>query len=436
MSVRADLPPGAISVVGRLFDSLADREEHHGAPSRAAFEAAYGSESTLALLLRVCATHVPEVGLAEARLLRCEYYTARPRAAGHGRTAQPATAPEALAPWATKKSQAWPRSWQELLPGLLDAPVREGTIRRHVASVDRCAALVPALRCPPRLGWLFGWELGRLLQDGSAGQGITPVAPRTISNYLGGLVALGLHGGLDADELDGLRAVRQSWLRKGRASRKGKQDRLDVLYASGGYEMIVQRLAAEMERARRLPAWTAEHERARSTSAILAVMINWPARTGDIAGWRLGDELVRTPWGEWTLRYRQEKTGRMANAGPLWPETGEILDLHLLAGRPARLAQTRFAQLRGANWLTQGPAARPSRWPSEQVKRVTGLPAHDLRTVAADYLRCYEAETAADRVAALLGHASRQAGAEYRSDCAVTAGQSEWQAIRARIAES
>lgn len=50
---RADLPAGAVAVVARFFAALERRGEHVSAPSRETFGTACGSESTLALLLRV-----------------------------------------------------------------------------------------------------------------------------------------------------------------------------------------------------------------------------------------------------------------------------------------------------------------------------------------------------------------------------------------------
>ncbi len=94
-----------------------------------------------------------------------------------------------------------------LLPGLRAAPIKDSSINRHIASVNRCAAMLSSLRCPPRLGWLLAWELAQAVQAGDAATGQAAVTARTAATYIGGLVSLGLHGGLDEDALDGMRAV-------------------------------------------------------------------------------------------------------------------------------------------------------------------------------------------------------------------------------------
>jgi len=90
------LEPGAAAVLGRFFAVLTDRGERLDTPSRAAFELAAKSESTLATLLRALARHVPEVGTAAARELRAEWYARRPGRSGgrrRGRAAPAAHAP-------------------------------------------------------------------------------------------------------------------------------------------------------------------------------------------------------------------------------------------------------------------------------------------------------------------------------------------------------
>src|SRR5688572_17505894 len=73
------LQPGAAAVVGRFFGILAQRGEPFAAPSRAAFDAAAGSEATLATLLRALAAHAPQVCLAGGREARKAWYARRPR---------------------------------------------------------------------------------------------------------------------------------------------------------------------------------------------------------------------------------------------------------------------------------------------------------------------------------------------------------------------
>lgn len=442
LAARAELPAGTITAVARFFAVLAERGEMVSAPSRASFEAACASESTLALLLRMLERHAPEVGLAEGRVLRKAYYRARPtekaavdrRRSGSGQGRMP-RCPE---------PRNWPASWLALMPGLQAAPISDSSIARHIASINRCADMLPELACLSRLGWLLAWEISEALQgrprkaarptavkQGREGAGI---GPRTAAGYVGALVSLGLHGGLAAEALEGLRAVQAHLQRQGRRSPKRKTSRIEALYEKGGYAEILRVIGRELDRADALPAWRAEAETARATAAILAVAINMPARTGDVAAWRLGEELVRDPAGDWRLRWRQGKTGHWQDAGTLWPEVGWVLDSHLLGGRPERHVQRRCTELQGMSWLSHAAVPHASRWPSERVDAALGISLHDLRTLAADYLRLHDPASAPDVVSSLLGHATCQAGEAYRALCTETAAQRDWMAVRTGLA--
>lgn len=324
MGARADLPAGAITAVSRFFRRLAERGEDPSTPSRATFEAACANESALGLLLRVLGAHAPSVCLSEGRTLRREAYRRRP-GGGARKVVEPVEATEALT-----EPREWPADWLALLPGLRAAPLNDSSIDRHVASVNRCAALAPSLTCPPRLGWLFDWELSVALQTPDPDACRKAACARTAASYIGGLASLGLHGGLNERALNGLRSVQAHLARQGRRVPKKKQTRIEELYALGGYEEVMRVLLATLAKADALPAWTAQAEVARATAAILAVCMNDPARTGDVARWTLGEDLVREPAGRWRLRWRQGKTGHRKEAGDLWPETGAVLDEHIL----------------------------------------------------------------------------------------------------------
>lgn len=422
---RADLPAGTIAVVARFFAALAQRGEHVSAPSRETFATACRSESTLALLLRVLGKHAPSVCLAEGRALRRDYYRNRPAgtAKSEARSEGQGAAPTA--------ARHWPEDWQALLPGLRAAPIKDSSINRHIASINRCAALAPGLKCPPRLGWLFAWKLAERLQDPEESEERSGVTARTAASYIGALVSLGLHGGLEADRLNGMRSVQSHLQRQGRRSPKKKQTRIETLYDAGGYAEVMRVLVGRLEASDRLPDWSAEAATARATAAILAVCTNEPARTGDVAMWTLGDHLVRRPTGQWQLRWRQGKTGYWKEAGTLWQEIGGVIDEHVLGGRPNRQVQQRYEDLKGCNWLSLAPEPHASRWPSEKVKLALGVPLHDLRTLAADYLRYHDPVSAPRLVSVLLGHRSLEAGGEYSALCAETAAQRDWQALRA-----
>ena len=159
-----------------------------------------------------------------------------------------------------------------------------------------------------------------------------------------------------------------------------------------------------------------------------------PPRTGDMAAWVLGRDLLRQPSGCWRLDWRQQKTLARADAGPLWPEVGLILDDLILAGHPDRLVHLRYEMLTGRNWLTHDAQPPGHRLPSDRVQAAIGLPLHDLRTVAADLLRDRDPAAARFLVAGLLGHRSARAGEAYRAISGGEAAALEWQKIRQTLA--
>ena len=231
-----------------------------------------------------------------------------------------------------------------------------------------------------------------------------------------------------------MRQVHAGLVRKGRRRPKRKSARIKILYDHGGYAEILRVIRVLLDHAESLPGWRAEAETARATAAVLSVAVNMPARSGDMASWVIGNHLIRQPWGEWQLRWCQQKTGHELDAGMLWWEVGEVLDQHILGGRPGWLAQQRYEALSGKNWLTLRSKGYASRWPSERVKDVIGVPLHDLRTMAADYLRLHNPAAAPGIVAALLGHRNLDTQDEYRALCTDTVAQQSWQGVRAQHA--
>ena len=420
MADRANLPAGSVSVMNRFFVALAAENCGDQHPSERVFTSACASESTLALLLTTLERYAPDVDLSAGRILRRAYYRTRSGGSQHSR---------AKAPRSKNSTQprGWPAEWLDLLPRLEHAPIRQSSRDRYVASINRCAELMPGLRCPPRLGWLLASALAEaLLQSG--------LNERSTAYHIAALIALGQNGGIERPALHAMRQVHAGLVRKGRRLPKRKTGRITTLYDHGGYGEILRVVRVLLDHAESLPSWRAEAETARATAAILSVAVNMPARTGDMASWVIGDHLTRSSWGEWQLRWCQQKTGHELDAGLLWREVGEVLDQHILGGRPGWLAQQRYDALSGKNWLTLRATGYASRWPSERVKDAIGVPLHDLRTMAADYLRLHNPATAPGIVAALLGHRNLDTQDEYRALCTDTVAQQSWQGIRAQHA--
>jgi hypothetical protein len=417
MLAAGRLEPGAAAAVGRFFAVLRQRGEPGAAPSRACFDAAAASESTLATLLRALGRYAPEVCLAGGREARQAWYARRPRSGAprrRGRAPLPAEAPA-----------SWPVAWA-LYPALLQAPIRETSRRRYVDSINRLAELLPADFEPDWSRFVACTLFERLVERGEH--------PRTIANSLEGLICLGRHGRVSDAQLAGLREMRAVAASRAVRVDKRKVARLAGLTERGGFMAIAEAIARLRAGAEALPACSAAAARLRQAAAVLAVEINAYGRTGDVARWRLGVELVREPWGAWRLEWEQGKTATGQALDELWPEVGEILDELILAGRPRRYAGLRYRELAGRNWLTLDDAARAARFPSQLVREAVGVPLHDLRTLIADTLRRSDPARARQLIAAMLGHASTASSDAYRAECEGDAAALQWREIRSTIA--
>lgn len=413
------LRPGAASVVGRFFAILAARSE--AVPSRAAFDAAAQSEPTLHTLLTALGRYAPEVNIAAGREARKAWYRRRPRSA---RPLPRPSAPEKDGP------SLWPEPWRALYPGFDKAQIglSEQTFRCYVASINRCAAIVAEDQLRPDLDRFLTYSL---MQSFRA-RGLTYA---TCVSYLGGIEALARFGGVEPARLRGIAEIVKVAQSRMRRSSKGKDARITAFDDAGGFGLIAAAVVRLRDEAGRARAWSAEAEAKLQIAAVLALVMNNPARGGDLSGWRLGQELVREPGGRWTLAYAQRKTSRKMNAGALWPEVCELLDALLCRGRPLRLASMLYAELAGQNWLTHDEG-RDRRWVSHLVKQAIGLPLHDIRTLSADYLRRHDPERGADIAATLLGHGCRKSTQVYRALADGVAASRQWSELRAHIRAS
>jgi hypothetical protein len=312
---------------------------------------------------------------------------------------------------------SWPIEWALLYPRLLRAPITESSRRRYVDSVNRLAAVLPADAAPDWSRYMACALLEALVERGEN--------PRTIRTYLDGLIGLGLHGRVGAAKLASLREMRSVAASRAARVDKRKIGRIAGLEERGGFMTIAANIARLRAEAECLPAWSAAAERLRRAAAVLAVEINAYGRTGDVASWRLGVELMREPWGAWRLAWDQGKTSVAQDVGELWSEVGDVLDELLLGGRPRRHAGLRYQELAGRNWLTHAERGYAARHPSQLVSEAIGVPLHDLRTLVADVLRRVDPAQARNLIAGMLGHSSTVAGEEYRALCEGDAGSLE-----------
>jgi len=410
------LRPGAASVVGRFFAVLAARSE--AVPSRAAFDAAARSEPTLHTLLTALDRYAPELNLAAGREARKAWYRERPRSVPPLRLSEASPKSGSL---------AWPEPWRALYPGLEKArpSLSAQTFRRYLASIDRCAAIVSEDGLRPDLDRFLAYSLMEAFRE----RGLTHA---TCVSYLGGIEALARLGGIEPARLRGIREIVKVAQSRMRRSGRRKDVRIAAFHEAGGYERIAAAVLRLRDEAALERAWSAVAERKLQAAAILALVMNNPARGGDLAGWRLGHELVREPGGRWTLAWTQHKTGFHVDAGGLWPEVCELLDELLCRGRPQRLACVLYASLLGVNWLTH--AQSPSGgWASRLVRQAIGLPLHDVRTLAADYLRRHDPNRGADIAGTLLGHRHAASTTPYRSLAEGVAAARRWRDLRRTV---
>ena len=419
---RESLAPGAAAVIGRFFSIIKVRHEPIEAPGAESFRAAASSESTLGTLLRTLDRYAPDVSTAAARQVRAEWYSRR---------SGKAPAQSQRAPSEEAFIASWPPSWQAMYPFLRQAQIKVSSRNRYVASISRCAQIVNAGGADECLTFYTAYCLGEAFKAGEA-----DIRPVTIANYLEGLIALGKVGGVSAEDLDGMRYMREAFRDEAKFGEKLKVARINGLMRKGGFEYIAEVIGDLLVDADLLPDHSARKELLLQTVACCAVDMNKPARTGDMSRWSIGSDLRREKDGSWHLVWNQGKTGRTTEAGELWPEIGEILDELILCGRPNRLIHMRYREIVGKNWLTLSDAARPAKWPSERIKSAVGGPSHDLRTLAADYMRRHDPEIAARVIATHLGHATLEAGDEYSIECKSEAAVRAWQKDRQQIARA
>ncbi|MGR3456017.1 hypothetical protein [Pseudooceanicola sp.] len=416
-----NLAPGAAHVMGRFWTAVRSGKGNLAMPGAGAYHAAAASESTFRCLLRALVKYAPHVSTAPAKVVSDEWYA---------RLRKPAAkvVPKAEAPVGAN----WPTAWQRMKPDLDAAPIRASSRERYVASIDRCAAVVAEGLASDRHGFVSACELSEaFLFHPDETRRVKPV---TAANYIEGLIALGSSGGVAEESLTAMRVILRDLRDQAALAEKNKHERLAELMERGGYAHVADKIRELRERAHDLPAHTAARRRCMQQAVVCAVILNKPPRKGDPVSWRFGDQILRDIDGTWRAEWEQEKTGRATETGTIWPEICEILDEWILDGRPDRLIHVRYNELAGRNWLSLDDTEPYRNLPTELTKAAIGVPSHDLRTLAADYMRRHDPAHAANVISTHLGHGTRDAGEAYRADCQGAAFQAIWTKTRAIIA--
>lgn len=415
------LAPGAAHVMGRFWTTVRQGKGNLSMPTAEAYRSAAASESTFRCLLRALSTYAPHVCTAPAREVSDEWYALR-RASGRNEAKIAKSPVEA----------SWPEAWKCMRSALDAAPIKASSRKRYIASVDRCAAVVSEGLASDLHGFVAACELSEaFLFHPDEERRVKPV---TAANYIEGLIALGAAGGVAEASLSAMHVITRDLRDQASLAEKEKHERLSVLMERGGYAYVADRIAELRTRAHDLPAHSAARRRSMQQAAVCAVVLNKPPRKGDLVSWRLGDQLVRNVDGTWNAEWEQEKTGFKTEAGALWPEICDILDEWILNGRPDRLIHLRYQEIVGTNWLTLNQSVPYRNLPSELTKATIGVPSHDLRTLAADYMRRHDPARAANVISTHLGHKTPKAGKAYRADCDGATAQASWQSSRDIIA--
>ncbi len=417
-----NLAPGAAHVMGRFWSALRAGKGNLAMPTAEVYRAAATSESTFRCLLRALAAYAPHVSTAPARLVSDEWYARRRKPAKR-------ITPKSKNP----VGASWPKSWRRMKTQLDAAPIRSSTRKRYIASIDRCATVVAEGLASEQHGFVVACELSEafLFHPDETRR----VKPITAANYIEGLIALGTKGRVVEESLTAMRFILSDLRDQAALAEKNKYERLSALMERGGYAHAADRIGELRARAHDLPAHSAARRRYMQQAVVCAVILNKPPRKGDLISWRFGEHLVRGIDGTWRANWEQEKTGTDTETGVIWPEICEILDEWILDGRPDRLVHLRYQELLGQNWLTLGEREPYRNLPTELTNVAIGVPSHDLRTLAADYMRRHDPAHAADVISAHLGHGTRNAGKAYRADCEGAAAEAIWQESRTTIAE-
>ncbi|MEX1236523.1 MAG: hypothetical protein WEB56_16190, partial [Roseovarius sp.] len=415
----AEIEPGAIDVLERFYKELRARRRDYDCPPRACFDAAAVSESTLAALLRTLERFAPEMSLAEGRVARKAWYKRRN---GGVRTSTPKTVPLAEA----GPPECWPALWRPAYAGLVKESPKLSTAGRHINSLNRCAQELDKLGLTPTPDRFRALLLGETF----SAQGLSP---RTVRNYLGAFLRLAQCLGVDRETRDGLADIFAVWKAKASRAPKQKDLKLDGFAEEGGtwHGLLGQALELCSAFERGSTSWRAAEERSRLQAAVLLIALNTNARIGDIAAWRLGEELKRREDGAWSLRYLSIKNGYRVKFSRLWPETHAALDAVLLAGRPERMLNERYAALEGCSWMRHTHKPVPAKYSSLLIKELTTVSAHPLRTLAADVLRRIDPGESPRKIATWLGHHDPRSQKEYTVAATGRAQSDAWAKERA-----
>ncbi|MDV7145894.1 hypothetical protein R3X27_24715 [Tropicimonas sp. TH_r6] len=187
--------------------------------------------------------------------------------------------------------------------------------------------------------------------------------------------------------------------------------------------------------AEKLPAHSALAHRLRRKAVAFALLVNGADRQGDLSTFRIGREIERDVGGLWEANFRQSKTRRTKDLGPYWGVTSEIIDTHILGGRPEWSIRDRIAELDGCNLLSLEEGGYDTYHPSKLLQEEFGISGHLVRTLITNLIRQHRPD-GAWAVQALLGHSSRWSQSAYKTEFRETAGLAQYHSALEDVARS
>ena len=392
------------------------------------FRAVATSRTSFYTLIWALGTFAPEVPLAAARQVQQEWD--RWLNTRYPKPRKPRRSPAVTAP-----PDAWPAEWRAALP-CLDRTVRsDGRTLRPLASKTR-ASVVQAVGMLVRAQ---DWARDRGVEpSGALDQAAAEIliqymtharrtCARTIADYLERVRMFGRRGGLlDAVSQEDIGLLIGDLRAEAAQAEPRKRAQVARFRRRFSLGAMMARAVALIAEAEALPDYSARAERKRRAAVVLALLVNTADRQGDLSRHRIGVELERSPEGLWQIGFRQSKTRRRKELGGLWPVTSDIIDAHILAGRPSWCLQDRLGELDGHNLLSLPNGGFHLYMPSRILREEFGVSGHLVRTLITDAIRAEEPD-AAWAAQFMLGHSNRTMQETYRTDFREAAAVRSWQ---------
>jgi hypothetical protein len=384
------------------------------------------SRTGLMTLMRALERFDPSVPLAPARPLRKDWDRWL-----NGRYGKAAKSPRRALRIALLPCD-WPEAWR-IAEGLLDQRVRvEGVRYRPLAPKTR-ASMVQAvgMLAAARL-----WAAGQGVHlpetmSGDLAEGflrflLRPAEPdgtarsvmtmRSAADYFQRVILFARRARLFAPGAEAVfKDIHTALVSESSDDTPMKHAKVRRFLTEHGLADLLQAALRCVREASKLPGHSAAAARLRRKAVVLALLLNGADRQGDLSAFRIGEEVGRDPDGLWHARFRQSKTQRSKDLGPYWPITSRIIDLHLLADRPAFCLPDRMAELQGRNLLALEEAPFGTYHASTLLREEFGISGHLVRTLVTDLLRVHRPD-AAWAAREMLGHSSDWMQATYRTD--------------------